>query len=174
MTPKNTGPKPWDLFVRTFHWLLAIAFLTNALFVDEESKLHEYLGYAVLGLLGLRVVWGFVGPKRVRFSAFPLSIKGSMEHLRAMFYREPTDAHASHSPLGAVMVYNLLISLFLLGATGYMMTTTTFWGYEWVEDIHEFLSNWVLFSIVVLVVGIIFESKRTKSNLTKSMIGGNS
>jgi len=38
----------WDIAVRSFHWLLVIAFAANALVIDDDSKLHNQVGYIVL------------------------------------------------------------------------------------------------------------------------------
>ncbi len=48
----------WDIFVRLFHWSLVVAFAANAIFIDEESNLHLYVGYFVAALLAARLVWG--------------------------------------------------------------------------------------------------------------------
>ncbi|MCF6316875.1 MAG: hypothetical protein L3J30_11470 [Marinosulfonomonas sp.] len=42
-----------------------------------------------------------------------------------------------HSPLGALMIYNRLISIALIGMTGWTMTTNMFRGAEGIEDMHE-------------------------------------
>jgi cytochrome b len=35
------------------------------------------------------------------------------------------------------MVIALLLAISAISLTGYMMTTDTFWGVGWVEDVHE-------------------------------------
>ena len=71
--------KVWDPFVRIFHWSLAalvlIAFLTG----DEAVLIHVAVGYAIVGLVAARIVWGFIGPPHARFSDF---VKSPTETLR--------------------------------------------------------------------------------------------
>lgn len=47
----------WDPLVRFFHWGLAGAVLIAFLTEDELLGLHTWAGYAVLGLIAVRVLW---------------------------------------------------------------------------------------------------------------------
>ena len=161
----------WDPLVRVFHWSLVIAFAANALFTDPESNLHEWVGYAVVALIGLRILWGLVGSHYARFTSFPPSAKGAMDQLSDIATgRKRT--HLGHTPLGALMIYNLLLTILAIGATGYMMTTNAWWGIEWVEELHEVLVTWAEFSIVAHVGAVIWESLRTGVNLPRAMVSG--
>ena len=107
----------WDIAVRSFHWLLVIAFAANALVIDDDSKLHNQVGYVVLTLVLLRIVWGFVGGGYARFASFPPSVDGVKEQLTDIATQR-RHAHVGHSPLGALMIYNLIISLLVLCLSG--------------------------------------------------------
>jgi len=72
----------------------------------------------------------------------------------------------------ALMVYNLLATLLLLGWTGYLTTTATLQDVRWIGDLHQVLANWAIFSVLLHVAGVFCESRRTKENLVKSMVTG--
>jgi len=52
----------WDIFIRVFHWSLAVSFVVAWLSGDDWKTLHLWAGYAVAALIALRLVWGVVGP----------------------------------------------------------------------------------------------------------------
>ena len=68
--PDAVPVKVWDPFVRLYHWsqaaLIAAAWIT----ADEWKWLHERIGYAVMALVALRLLWGIVGPRHARFADF--------------------------------------------------------------------------------------------------------
>ena len=80
--------------------------------------------------------------------------------------------HLSHNPLGALMTYNIWASVIAIGVTGYMMTTLTFFGIDWVEEVHEAVFNWLLFSVALHVAGVAFDSWRSGVNLVRAMVNG--
>lgn len=161
----------WDIFVRVFHWSLVGLFTTNAFLTNPEGSWHRYVGYAIAALLLARLVWGLIGSSHARFSDFPPSPVGTFRQVKEILSGRP-HAHEGHSPLGALMVYNLLLTIAALVLTGYMQTTIMFFGYEWVEELHEALVIWAEISIVVHVLAVVAESRRLKVNLPKAMIDG--
>lgn len=161
----------WDPFVRVFHWSLVAGFIINALLTDDESKLHEWLGYAVVALVLLRILWGLVGTHSARFASFWPTGAKMIEQISDVANRRKR-AHLGHTPLGAVMILNLLATMLAIGTTGYMMTTNAFWGVDWVEDAHEALVNWAWVSVVLHVAAVFWESWRTGINLPRAMVTG--
>jgi len=162
--------KVWDWFIRFFHWaVVGLVLLNFTLF--EEGAVHETLGYAVMGLVALRLVWGLIGPRFARFVNFfptPARVRRHISHIRA----GKPEISPGHNPLGALMIFNLILTLILVGVTGYLATTDRFWGVEWVEETHEFLANYLLFSVLLHVGGVLWESARSGVNLISAMITG--
>ena len=161
----------WDPFVRLFHGslagLFALAFVTG----DEIEWLHLAAGYAIAGLVGLRVVWGFVGPRHARFADFVRPPREVFAYLRdAVRLRAPR--HLGHNPAGGAMVLALLALLAGISVTGFMMTTNAFWGAEWVEELHEGLVNTMLVLIALHVAGVLFASFEHGENLIRAMLTG--
>ncbi len=163
--------KVWDLFIRLFHGSIAILFLANFFVTEDGSTLHSYLGYILLGLLALRFLWGFIGSYHARFTNFTPTKESLKEHLRSIIFREK-DIHLGHNPLGALMVFNLLGSLTILCLTGLLAETDMFWGMKWLEEVHEFLANYTLLSVAFHLLGVAWETKRSKINIVKAMITG--
>ena len=73
--------KVWDPFVRVFHWSLAALFLAAYVTGDDAGQMHIAAGYAIAGLIALRIVWGFVGPRHARFSNFVRSPREVLAYL---------------------------------------------------------------------------------------------
>lgn len=103
----------WDWPLRLFHWLLALAvagLVITGQQGGEAMSQHERLGYAVLALLGFRLVWGLVGSKTARFRHFLASPAKALAYVRLS--RDEKARWLGHSPLGAYAVL-LMLSLLL-------------------------------------------------------------
>lgn len=118
--------KVWDLLVRLGHWTLALC-VFGALLTRQGGTAHEVFGYAALGIVALRLVWGFVGPPTARFASFVRGLRPTLSYGRAVMAR--SDArHIGHNPLGAWMIVALLGLAFVAAATGALFVTDAFWG----------------------------------------------
>ena len=161
----------WDPIVRLCHWSLVGAFVANAFFTRPGKITHQWVGYAVAGLIVLRLIWGLIGTRHARFRDFLPSPSGALRQLRDMATGR-RHVHVGHSPLGALMIYNLLATMAGLAITGYMMTTVAYFGVEWVVEVHVALVTWAEVSIVAHVVAVVVESRRLRVNLPISMLTG--
>jgi cytochrome b len=161
----------WDPFVRVFHWsqaaLIAVAWLTE----DGPKTLHQTAGYIIAGMLALRVVWGFVGPRHARFSDFVRGPSTVLGYMRAMVAgREPR--YLGHNPAGGAMVVALLLTVAGTAMTGWLQTTDAFWGSSVMEEIHETLASLILVLVAAHLVGVTLASMRHDENLARSMVDG--
>jgi cytochrome b len=161
----------WDPLVRSIHWGVAACILLNATVIDDESKLHTWLGYAAVSLVGVRLVWGLIARGYGHLSAFPLNPVAVIDHLRAMARGEKR-LHLSHNPLGAVMVYNLWACIAAVAVTGYMMGTVSFFGVGWVHEVHEAVFYWLMVSVGLHVAGVVIDTVRTGVPLIPAMLHG--
>lgn len=122
MEQAETPPvRRWDPIVKLTHWGIVTAVIANAIFTEEGSGWHIWVGYGLAGLLGLRLLWGLIGPAEARFSAFPPSPGRAINHLGDIG-RGEVKHHASHNPLGAMMVYAIWAVLLVIIGSGVAMS----------------------------------------------------
>jgi cytochrome b len=126
----------WDPIVRITHWSIALAVLANALLTEEGSGSHIWVGYGLAAILALRLLWGLVGPAEARFAAFWPSPRKALAHLRDIRAGTVTP-HASHNPLGALMVYAIWGCLLTIIATGVTMAGPPPWDDAEREEEHR-------------------------------------
>lgn len=163
--------KVWDPFVRLFHWSLASLFLIAYLTGDEIEKVHIVAGYTIGGLVALRIIWGFVGPKHARFANFVRSPRVVLAYLRDVaLLRAPR--YLGHNPAGGAMIVALLVMLAITAVTGFSLTTDAFWGLRWVKEVHEVFANLTVGLVVLHVLGVVVASFEHKENLVTAMVTG--
>ncbi len=174
----------WDLPTRIFHWALAVcivALVITANFGGNAMVWHFRLGYTVLALLVFRTVWGLVGGRWSRFSAFLYSPARLLRYLRGAPH--PEDG-IGHSPLGALSVFVLLAVLAAQVGTGllsddeiafagpltqYVSNAVVGLATSYHKDIGQFL---VLGLVGLHVLAIIFYVRVRKQQLIRPMLGG--
>jgi cytochrome b len=184
INPTATVPV-WDPLVRLFHWSLAGAFATAFVLEDDWLGVHVWAGYVALGLIAVRLVWGFVGTRHARFADFvrgPRAVAAYVGDALRMRARR----HLGHNPAGAAMVVALLVlvcatglsGMALFGAqelSGPLAPLLGGLGPEWggtLEELHEILANTTLALVVLHVAGVLFSSLSHRENLVRSMLTG--
>jgi cytochrome b len=162
--------KVWDPLLRLAHWGLAAA-VTLALVSSEDHRLHEAAGYAALGIVGLRIVWGVVGPVHARFSDFVRPPGTVLSYVRDLFHLTAR-RYLGHNPAGGAMIVALLGLALAAGVSGWMSETDRFFGVAWVEDLHSACGNLMLFLVIAHVFGVIVSSLLHRENLIRAMVTG--
>jgi cytochrome b len=170
--PSGPGPvRVWDPLVRLLHWSLVAALVVAWFTRHGGGRVHEVAGYVVIVVVIIRCIWGFAGPRYARFAQFVRSPAATLRYgLQMLARREPR--HLGHNPLGAWMIVALLAAALAAAGTGWLYTTDRFWGVEWVEELHEALSNLVFMLAGLHVAGVVVESRRHRENLAASMLHG--
>lgn len=113
----------WDPLVRIFHWSLVAVFAIAYLTGDEESQVHLYAGYTVIGLVLFRLVWGFIGTRHARFQDFIYRPATVFTYAKEVLTGKP-QRYLGHNPLAGIMILMLLSSLLTTGITGYLLLGT--------------------------------------------------
>lgn len=167
-----------DAPTRMFHWLFALCFVGAYATADGERwrLLHVTLGYTLAGLLGFRVLYGLVGPQHARLSLLWRKVNGLPKWLRSF---KPA---AGQPPLagvnwrqgqnlamaGAVV---LLMALVLpLTLSGY--ATYNEWGGEWLEEVHEFVGEFFLWTVLAHLALLLGLSLLRRKNQALPMLTG--
>lgn len=161
----------WDPVLRLIHWHLAAFILLAWLTADDMRTAHEALGYAVGGLILLRLVWGVIGPRNARFASFVRGPAATLRYLDDM-RRGRERRFLGHNPAGAAMIVVLLLAIATTVATGILMGTDRFWGSETMEEAHEAAAILILILVAFHIGGVIHASLRHGENLVSAMIDG--
>ncbi len=166
----RTLVKVWDLPVRLIHWTVAALVLWDFL-DDSGGPAHRTVGYAVVALVVSRIVWGFIGRPPGRLSAWLPAPKAVAVYAAAALRGRPA-RHLSHNPLGALMILLIWLLIFLLGITGYMSRLDTFWGDEWLQDLHAAFAHGLLACIAIHIAAALVMSFVHRENLIAAMVSG--
>jgi cytochrome b len=161
----------WDLPTRIFHWALALSFAGAFLTAESERwrDIHVLLGYTVLGLIAFRLIWGFVGTRYSRFAEFVRRPAYVIRYL-AQLLRGHAEHPVGHNPAGAVVILLLLVLGIASGISGWAVYEEI--GGDWLEKLHEFISNAMLAVVFIHIVGVLISNYLQGENLIVAMITG--
>lgn len=172
----------WDPVVRLFHWLLVATFIASWMTQEAYYELHLQTGYAVLGLVCVRIAWGLIGPTYARFSNFiysPSNIIACLKSLKG----EGSKRYLGHNPVGGIMIIIMLLALLIVTISGIALDGAENWSgplsemnlYRHtylIKSVHEFSSDALLIMIALHLAGVAFTSIKHRENLVKAMITG--
>lgn len=175
----------WDLLVRAFHWSLVATFAICFITEEEFINLHVWSGYAVIALLALRFIWGFIGTEHARFSDFVYHPSKVWRYTKEVLLLRAR-RYIGHNPAGGAMILLFFIALTLTSISGIavygadqhagpmaaMMSGVGESAEELLEEAHEFFANLTLLLVFIHVGGVLFESLLHRENLVQAMING--
>lgn len=175
VTPTSPAPARvlvWDLPTRLFHLLFAGTFLSAfviAQVVDDESRafaLHMLFGGVMAFAVLLRIVWGFVGTKHARFSAFAFGPAAIVRYAKAVLAGRG-EAHVGHNPGSSVAIFLLLALALALAGSGALMSRAHVF-----EEAHEVLAYLMLAVVGVHVAGVVLHTVQHRENIARAMVDG--
>lgn len=145
-----SSPLRFDLPARLLHWGLAALLTLNLFVLEEGEQPHTWVGYSASAFVALRFAWGFFGGEPSRFRGF-LGRHGWL----------PSSVYAA--------LWLLVLSL---GATGFLMGTDAYFGEEWLEELHLWLSRGVQALVAIHLAGLGIHSARRKKHAWRAMFYG--
>ena len=144
-----------------FHWLFALSFLGAYLTAEGEHwrLLHVTLGYTMAGLLAFRVLYGLFGPRTASLGLLWRKLAGAPAWLRSLPQTaslRQVNWRQGQNLLMVLAVVALLVIVVPLTLSGYATYNDwgNFLGGDWVEEVHEFLGEAILF-VVLAHMGLI-------------------
>lgn len=161
----------WDLPLRLWHWVLAIAVLVAWFTPNGHDRLHRLAGYVVIGLLVFRLIWGFAGTRYSRFRMLGVRLRAAPRYIWNL-RRGVTGRYIGLNPAGTVMLVALLMLLAISAITGAMQVTVTFFGVWWVEDTHAYASDVVMILALVHLLGVVAMGSLQRQGLIRAMFTG--
>lgn len=170
----------WSVPVRFFHWFLAIGFTAAYILSDFENLLpwHMAFGAFVGCLLFFRILFGFFGPKYIRFFDFPLGVNQQIAFVKNFFSNPKT--YGGHNPAASAVMLAIFIVGVLTSFSGFMLYSTehpTFinppMSKDAIEELHEIFANLFLILVGLHLVGLLAEAVfHSKEGTIKSMFSG--
>jgi cytochrome b len=167
-----------DAPTRMFHWLFALCFVGAYATADGERwrLLHVTLGYTLAGLLGFRVLYGLVGPQHSRLSLLWRKVNGLPKWLRSFkpaagqtLLADVNWRQGQNLAMAGAVV--LLMALVLpLTLSGY--ATYNEWGGEWLEEVHEFVGEFFLWTVLTHLGLLLGLSLLRRKNQALPMLTG--
>jgi cytochrome b len=175
----HSRTRVWDVPTRLVHWTIA-ALVPFSWWSAHSDHLrwHRLSGYAILGLLVFRLIWGVAGSSTARFAGFLRGPAALLAYLRGR-----GGPLIGHNPLGGWSVVAMLLALAVQVALGLFSIDedgfeagplSKFIGFDAsraVARVHH-LSFYVLLALIVLHLGAVAFHGFRGRNLTGPMITG--
>lgn len=181
-TTRSPGRLVTDAPTRMFHLLLALSFTGAYLTAESEHwrALHVALGYALAGVLALRVAYGAFGPRTAqlgsvfrKLAAAPAWLRTAAGAARRLDFAALPVQQAQHllMALAIVLILLLAVPLVFTGYANYNEWGDVLGGDLW-SEVHEFFAETLLMVVLGHVALIIGLSLLRRKNQARRMFGG--
>lgn len=174
--------------LKVYHWSLAVSVVFSWLAADDLGLWHEYAGYVALALIAARIVWSLVGPKPAGLGRYTRGASKALAYGRDLLLgRGPR--HSGVFPFAGLSVVLLLVTITATSVSGWLVAEPSRmamlpdfptiiapayasgydddeyereggFGGEAMEEIHEFLANFLLLIIFAHVALMVYLNTR--------------
>lgn len=195
-SPSGTSAKPsaqeqqhkvkvWDISIRLFHWSLAalIGFLWWSGTEGVQMDNHVLAGYAVLGLISYRIIWGFLGSYHARFINFVRSPIATLKAVPDVIAVRSDSHYVGHNPIGGWMVVALILTLMAQGITGLGTTDDIFIDgplvaylddemIELFSSLHHQIADLLIALVILHLAAVLYHDAVKRERLIQAMVTG--
>lgn len=176
----------WDIWIRLFHWSLALAVLLllyTGLTGEFFYEWHRRAGEFVLFLILFRICWGLVGSSNARLSTLVKNPLEAFAHLRSLAVRN-VPIEREHNAAGAWAVLVMLLVLGIQALSGMFIADEdefvegALYGSfnasvsDWIYSVHMFNAELIKIIVALHVFMIAIYLVYAKRNLILPMITG--
>lgn len=127
---------------RFLHWGVALCVLLNLFFLDSGKFIHRYVGYSAIFLVVIRLL---------------------LRKQKNITY---------YSAKAKFVYWNIWSCIGGLSITGFLMGLDRFFGNQILENIHEIISNVLLISVGIHLIGLFSDAYKNKRKTWMVMITG--
>ena len=144
-----------DAPTRMFHWLFAVCF--TAAYLTSESErvkvVHAAFGYTMVALLIFRLIYGWMGPRPVRWSSVITKLKSGWIWCRTFQIKDVLVSNLNSAQNFALVLAttSLMVMSLPLLLSGHVLYVTES---DWLEMVHELVANLMLL-LVLLHLGLL-------------------
>lgn len=178
--------KVWDIWVRLFHWSLAIT--VSFLLISGETGFgffdwHRLVGEITLALILFRLIWGVVGSSNARLTGLMKNPVAALSHLKSLMHRSSHQVRG-HNAAGGWAVIAILLLIMLQAVTGLFISDDEGWVQGALHgmvstdfssrlyDVHCQVAHVIKLLVIVHIIMIAVYFFVARQNLVKPMITG--
>lgn len=171
--------KHWDIGIVLFHWCLAVTVSSSYVigsWMPTNIELHIWLGTFIFGLLIFRLIFGFIGDEKSRFSNLLSIFRNRLE------FSQFNTTEKFGNPLGNLSKLSMLTGLLIIAISGLFSYSdesdtagplyrfVTYDTSHLAGRIHSQFIDPVMFLIATHVIAIIYYEASQKQKLVKYML----
>ncbi len=169
--PPKTTRRVVDAPTRLFHWLFALCFAGAYLTSESErvQQLHAAFGYTIVALLVFRLLYGWLGPRPVRWSSLLTKLRSGWTWWRSL--RGLDDVFGVQARAGQNFALVLATSGLLMLAVPLLLSGHVLYvdSSDWLEEVHEFAANTMLLLVFAHLAWLLALSVLRGTNLARPM-----